>query len=98
MNSGVVFLISFWSLVLVILIAIAGFKLSSQSYRRSQLRADGAELTESHLELPGFLWLSKVRLSYADIESVELLPFTKGVASLLLFRYGISTRLIFIRF
>jgi len=97
MNSGIVFLIVFWSLVLAVLIVVAWLKLSNRSYRVGQLRVDGAALTESHLELPGFLWLSVVRFTYADIESVERLPFAKGVISLLLFRYGISTRLIFTR-
>lgn len=97
MNREIIFLIGLWSLVLIVLLTVIGFKLLNRSYLRGQMREDGAEFSARHLELPGFLWVFKVRLSYADIESVQLVPFTKALISLLCLRYGISTRLIFTR-
>ena len=51
-------------------------------------------MTEAGIEIVHFFWFGKTLLKFTDVESAELLPFRNLVMAGLLFRYGISVRII----
>ncbi len=48
-------------------------------------------MTENGLEYTGFLMLFKLKVEYADIESVELYPYHKGILKCLISYNGIRS-------
>jgi len=86
------------SVALVTVITLVSFRLLTRSLGLKQLVEEGIVLTEDGVELPRFLWMGKMKVSYTDVETVELLPWYKGLISILLFRYGFSVRSICTRF
>jgi hypothetical protein len=51
---------------------------------------DGVILAQDGIEYLGFLWIVKLKASYADIEDIELLPYYTGLMSVMFFRYGLT--------
>ncbi|HEY1718144.1 MAG TPA: hypothetical protein VGH42_07595 [Verrucomicrobiae bacterium] len=92
MNPGlVILLIFFGSVALVAVITLTLFRFFTRLLGLKQVIKEGVVLTDDGLEYLGFLWLGKLKASYVDVESVEVLPFSKGLISILFFRYGLSS-------
>jgi hypothetical protein len=76
MNSSIsVLLILFCGVALIATLIVVLFKLTAKLLGVQQVVGDGIVMTETGLEYGGFL---KLKANYADIESVELLPFNVG--------------------
>lgn len=76
MNSGALILLMFLgSVVLVVVVTVVLFRLVTCSLGLKQVLEDGVALTEDGLEVLRFFGIGKMKLNYADVESVELLPY-----------------------
>jgi len=92
MNPGIVILLIFLGgAALVAVIVLTLFRSFAHLFGLKQVIREGVVLSDNGLEYLGFLWIGKLKASYADVESVEVLPFSKGLASIPAFRYGLSS-------
>jgi hypothetical protein len=96
MSPGmIIMLIFFAGAALVAAIVIPVFRFVTNSLGIKQVLEEGAVLTENGLEFLDFLWyfrVTKVKVSYADIESVKLMPYYKGLLTIVLPRFDTSSR------
>lgn len=93
MNSGTIVLVIFLaSVTLVAMVTLGLFRFMSLKFGLKQVHEDGVALTKNGLEVLRIFGLGKMRLNYADVESVELLPSYKGPLATLLLRYRMSAR------
>jgi len=93
MNPGALILLIFLgSVALVVVVAVTLFRLVTRSFGLKQVIEDGVVMTENGLEVLRFFGIGKMRISYADVESVELLPHYRGPLATLLLRYNMSAR------
>jgi hypothetical protein len=93
MNSGALILLMFvGSVTLVAAIAVTLFRFVTRWLGLKQVVEEGVVMTENGLEVLRFFGIGKMNVSYADVESVELLPHFRGPLATLLFRYKMSAR------
>ena len=93
MNSGALILLAFLgSVAVVIVVTVTLFRLVTRSLGLKQVVEEGVVMTENGLEVLGFFGVGKMSVSYADVESVELLPHCRGPLATLLLRYRMSAR------
>ena len=91
MDSGALILSTFLAgVALVVVVTLKAFRWFTRSPRLRQLTEDGAALSESGVEFPSCFFLRSIKVSYSEIESVDLLPFHQSIPPALLFRYGIG--------
>jgi hypothetical protein len=91
MNSGIGMLLIFLgSLAVATLVVLSMLKLIIRRLGIGQLIREGVVLTDNGLEYLGFLWLVKRKVSYAGVESVEMVPYFKAFLSSVFYRYGLS--------
>jgi hypothetical protein len=91
-------LIIFVSVALIAVITVIVFRFFARTFGMEKVVEEGAALTENGLEFLSPFGLGKTTIIYANVESVELLPYYKGLFSIMLFRYGMSARWICTRF
>lgn len=82
-------LIFIGSVALSTMAILALFKYTMKRLGMREVQKDGVLLAEHGIEYVGFLWLIKLRADYADVESVELVPYHK--AFLLHLRYALTS-------
>ncbi len=93
MSSGTTILLAVLaSVVFIVTITLTGFRYATRSVRLRELVQEGVLLTEKGLEFPRSFLIGTLKVNYADVESVELIPFYKALVSILCFRYGVSVR------
>lgn len=98
MNSGAIILVIFLASVAVVAVATLGlFRFISLKLGLKQVFDEGVVLTENGLEYLGFALLWKMRASYADVESVAIVPYFRALISGIFYRYGMSALWIWTR-
>jgi hypothetical protein len=98
MNPGtVILLVILGSVALITVVTVGAMRFLTRASKSEQLHEDGIVLTEDGIEFLDFCWLGKTKVTYSELESVELIPFHKVLFSMLVFRYGLSLRAIYTR-
>lgn len=93
MNSGTLILLIFLgSVALVAIVTMALFRFVTRSLGLKQVIEEGVVMTENGLEVLRFFGIGKMKVNYADVESVEVLPYYRGPLATLRLRYGMSAR------
>jgi hypothetical protein len=93
MNPGALILLMFLGGVALVAVVVTFlFRTIIHKLRLEGVVQEGIIMTESGLEFLRFFGFGKTRVKYADVESVELLPFYKGPIAALRLRYGMSAR------
>jgi hypothetical protein len=76
---------------LIVMVTLPLFRFLARLLGMKQVLADGVVMTEEGLEYLGLAGLCKMKVPYREVESVESMPFLYGLASAMLFRYGMSS-------
>ena len=93
-----IFAIFLAAAALVAVITLTVFRFLARRCGMKQLFEDGAVLTEDGIEYLGFFMFGRSKVTFAEIESVEVIPFYKAMFSILFFRPDFSVRNIRTRF
>jgi hypothetical protein len=84
----VILLIFAGSVALVAFVTLKVFRLLTGALGLKEVLQEGFVMTDNGLEILGMFLIGKRKIPYADIKSVEFVPYKMEIVGQLRFRYG----------